>query len=383
MRMLRGIMMRILLVAMGLSFAVSAVASPFTPLNVKVALECADAIYVVEIAAVDGVSAPTDEDHPSPSPDVDVHARVLAAIKGPDVESIHIIVPQRTDRSPEGTSYARFRIGEVSLVFLTGKSSPFSLVDPDPSNQLDVVRPDRIGFRYSRETAYDKLATTLMWTVNLGSGRTRLEAIRQLGFLGDHRAASLLRQFAKSDDLALRSLSLEARIHVGDPPDVNDMLAILDMTTESIDANQSRSGYTGFRYGSEYLQILLLDAVCQSIIPEESLPFNPLPVSKLEGFDYIAFIAKALNTKAGLGIPDARYRLVGALGVLKEATTTPVLIGSLGDENAQVRWTATWALYRIHGGLEPAGGVDAFIRDEAKYQTYWKAFWKDHKKVPE
>ena len=49
----------------------------------------------------------------------------------------------------------------------------------------------------------------------------------------------------------------------------------------------------------------------------------------------------------------------------------------LDDKDAQVRYMATWALNEIHGGLDSAGDANVFIKDEVKYQTHWKAFWKN------
>ena len=238
----------------------SAVANPFTPLNVKAALVKADAVYIVEIASIDTGITPANVEQVSSLPDRDVTAHILGNIKGPDIDNIRMTVPQSSGRL-ESPRYVNFKIREVCLVFLKSNSSPYLLLDPDSSNLLDVVKPDNSVFKYNRDTAYDRLSKCLMWTINRSNGLTRLQAIRQLGYLGDHRATSLLRQFAKSDDFAFKSLSFKVRIHVGDSPDVNDMTMILDMTLESIAENQSRNGNTGNRYGNEYLQILLFNAV--------------------------------------------------------------------------------------------------------------------------
>lgn len=377
----RNIIMVITLIAAGILITSAAIAYPFTPLNVRTALEKADAVYIVEITSIDADTSSAKTNQSSSLPDRDVYAHILGTIKGATAENIHITVPQNTNLI-ESPSYVNYKIGEVCLVFLKGNSSPYMLLDPDSSNLLDVAKPDTAVFKYSTDIAYDRLAKCLMWTVNGSKGWIRLQAIRQLGYLGDHRAASLLRQFAKSDDIALRSLSYEARIHIGDPPDVNDMITILDMTPESINENQSHNGNTGNRYGNEYLQNLLFDAVWQSIIPEQKFGIK-LPVSKVEGFDYLAFFEKAMNTKSFRTIRDARSQLAGSLGELKDPKATPILMRLLDDEDAQVRYMATWALNEIYGGLDSAGDANAFIKDEVKYQTYWKAFWKEHGQVKE
>ncbi|MHB1458062.1 MAG: HEAT repeat domain-containing protein [Armatimonadota bacterium] len=375
----RNVIVIIIIVGIWIMTTGAAVAYPFTFLNAKVELEKADAVYVVEIISIDTKTTPADMERSSSLPNRDVTVRILGNIKGPDIDSIHIITPQKSS-ALESPPYVNFKVGEICLLFLKGRSSPYALMGPYFPTLLDVVKPDAAVLKYSADNAYDRLTKCLMWTVNNGEGESRLHAIRQLGLMGDHRAASLLRQFAKSDEVALRILSFEARIHVGDPPDVNDMIAVLDMTLESIYENQSKNHQLG--YNGEYLQRMLLDAVWQSIIPEEKFG-NNLPVSKVEGFDYIKFFKKALNTKAVRTIRDAQSRLAGSLGALKDPASTHILIRLLDADDAQVRHMATWALNEIHGGLDTAGDVDAFINNETKYQTHWKAFWKKYGQVKE
>ena len=285
---------KVLLVALFAVFVISnsALAYLTNIFNAKYLTNDADRVYKIRVISVkeDGVYTDNHFSPPLTATKMVAHAEVQSVIKGLYMTEIDIAYPKSTSM----VGFTPLSPEEVCIVFLKGTRSPFKYFDLHNGKMAATLQsgPECLGL-----TVQDKLLGQLLVSANTLKGKAQLEAIEELGKLGDFRATSTLRKIADTDDIVVRSLSLTARIQVGDAPCIADLLAILKIPKSDFDKTQSCNKYRTTGYSVGDLQRELLWAIEQSVVPSNmySVPSVNPPISKLEGFDYADFFKQALN----------------------------------------------------------------------------------------
>lgn len=203
----------------------------------------------------------------------------LSQLKGSSPKQIEVTYPKS---GPNGPGYTELYRSEVCVVFLKGKTSPYFFADPN-NGKMEVL-PNEIRYRFG-DTPQDKLFAELLASAEAEVGSNQIHAIEQLGYLGDLRAALLLKRFSASSDIVLRGKALISRVQIGDTPTVEELIAFLKRSPNEFSRESSLKKHRTSGYSVPSLQTKLLSKIEHSV----KRPYMDRPAQRLKNFDYHEF----------------------------------------------------------------------------------------------
>lgn len=346
------------------------------PLDPNYLLEKSDIVCRVKILSLDVHGTMTDSNVHPPQENTRMlaHARVMEAIKGNPGGQVDIAFPNpwRPDRQFNMVFYTKLSTGDVVIVFLRKTDSSAYEFTNAHNGALKV--PSQTPVYDLGVQPRDKMLVELLALLKSqegGKAGERLDTVEQLGWFGDVRAGSALRQLSASEDVTLRGISLASRIRIGDWPSPADLMAFLTM-----EPPKGVSMAPSIYHSLPDLRKGIFRAVQMKLESYSAFGATP-PREQAQEAGYAEFLRRSLEA-AGTA-SDIRAEIAHTMRALADPQNDRDLIPLLDDPDSGVRYFAATGLAAINGKNEYYVAGSLFKQDEAKYTGYWKKWWKEKK----
>lgn len=293
------------------------------------------------------------------------HVKCLAAVKGSPSATFSIDYPKSTDTE----EYTSLATGEVCIVFLDATNGTTRFVDINNGKMpcSGAVVPYDQG-----DKPQDRMLCELLALCRSSTGITQLLGIEYLGQLKDARAQALLETASKSDNPALRGVALTSLINIGVAPPAEQILSYFNQDPKNFDYGASLAKYRTSAYRISTLAMKILSAIQISIKEKADADMvTGRPSGQLPGFDYFAFLDKALATRMVQAEPSMRRWVAYSLRLLADKRSIPLLGRMLDDTNAIIRYYAATTLTTFYKE-GPFPSLPLFETNETAYVGYWK-----------
>lgn len=366
-------------------------------------------------------------------------SKVLSVVKGecPEVINIEFIRPANNHSTlgflPEEL-YTDLSENEICLVFLKGAGPNYKL---NRINSKARVQPEVVEYNLG-ETPNLKLLAEFLAGCESGNGMVKLQAVEELGYLGDAmlrelrfsevgkelflrtssglgKAKESLRKTCRCEDLVIRNISIISSFQLDDSPGIEGPLELLRMNSSDFGSNGSLKKYGIRDFCISDLQLRLLETMDSttrrilvdikngSVIRREE--GGPYPFRCVRGFDYADFYKQALDYESVKSSEQMRTSIANVIWIRYERASVPEMMRLLDDPSMHIRSTAVSALRKcIHSDMsnswEPRhfydpeaareymnSGIEKKLEErqkdyqdhEQEYILYWKKWWQKHK----
>jgi hypothetical protein len=335
---------------------------------------------------------------------------------------------------PVSQLYTELAEAEVCLVFLK-ESKPYYKLNRIRSKAR--VWPDVVDYNLG-ETPDLKLLAEFLAGCDSENELVKLQAVEELGYLGEAmvdelrpikgdkelfkrmafglgRAKEALRRTRRSEDPAIRNMSIISSFQVDDSPGIEGPLELLRMNPSDFDKDDSLRKYGTWAFCVSDLQLRLLetmDATTRravvdlkdgSVIRRED--GGPGIFRGVRGFDYAEFYRQALDCETVMSSEQMRSAIANVIWIRYEKASVPEMIRLLDDSSINIRRTAVSALRKcinsdfsnswershfydpdaaeeyIRRGIEKQleDRLKDYQDNEQEYIQYWKMWWQEHK----
>lgn len=243
--------------------------------------------------------------------------------------------------------------GNVNILFLGGKDT---FVLDTAITGVDVAVKNNFGNDPAGRLLAELVAKTQSEDVVLrGSG------ITELGMLRDRRAADAIKPSQNDPEPGIVRAAVIALYRMGVAPDAAKTMAVFNPAVMNVWYQESG--------------IPQKDANGKTIMrPERGHSFME---RGLPNFDYATYVREGIKLDWVRKDWDTHYTFFGVPWKVQRRECVPELMKLLDDTDQNVR---SWAVECLDHTVNDKDGPGqlAFARDEQKYLTQWKSWWKDN-----
>lgn len=358
-------------------------------------------------------------------------AKVVSIVKGKCGDTIQIEASLHPLDMPQSTE---LHPGECCLVFLKRSDSGY-LLNRVRSKARVVAKA--VDYQQDDDVLL-RLLTEFLAGLKAKDEMIRLQAVEELGYIGDElmeklkpfqngdeqsrRVAFYLKQArhairkARSDEnFVIRNVAVMSSFKLGDPPSLDQTIAILRADPNDFNPADSKSKYGIHDFCISALQRSLLETMDQTTRRSvkdlgDGLTIRATPPQRgifrgVPGFPYADLYRWALETDIVKNNKDLRRAIANVIWIRYEKESVPQMIQLLDDPERDIRHTAVSALMKcINDNLNTAWDSRSFYSSgwdsiqlmnqlkempleqrqkeyqehEQEYINYWKSWWSEN-----
>jgi hypothetical protein len=279
--------------------------------------------------------------------------QVLSPIKG-NIGKVVSVVIEHGALGLHRTHQYPIKPGQVYLIMLGGKESPYLLWAAMPA----AVQIAEQTFGTEPE---DRLLAELVAMWSSPDEAVRVEGIRQIGILGDKRAADTVRAAAMDDNSANARAGVIAQYRLKITPDAKRVMEVFDKETLDVwydKSGEPQAGANGrviWRYqGSQ--------KILQRGLPD---------------FDYATYVREGIKYDWVRKDDRTLYLFFGVPWSVQRPACVPELIKLLDHPEVRVRWWAVTCLLHTVDNKAEHLTLPEFEGAEAEQIEYWRKWWKE------
>ncbi len=354
-------------------------------------------------------------------------AKVVSIIKGKCGDTIQI---ETSLQHPAMPQFTELHPGEYCLVFLKRSDNGY-LLNRVRSKARVVAKA--VDYRQDDDFLL-RLLTEFLAGLKAEDAMIRLQAVEELGYIGDElieklkpfqngneqfpRIAFCLKQArhairrARSDEnFVIRNVAVMSSFKLGDPPSLDQTLAILHADPNDFTPADSKSKYGIRDFCTSDLQRSLLETIDATTRRSIKYLDNGSTIRAFHhqrgiyrgvpGFPYTRFFQQALKTEPVKNDSNMRKSIANVIWIRYEKASVPQMIHLLDDSERHIRGTAVSALKKcINGNFSNAWDRRSFYSSgrnsvklmqrqekpleqrlkeyeehEQEYIQYWKKWW--------